>query len=421
MAIPERIEKFLLSISDEDMKCLAEEVKRALNFRNAVPLSKLELVLTEDCPFRCDYCFVEGKNRHGRMSVSTAKAAIDFLFSNCGKLSKLEILLMGGEPLMEFDLIRRILPYANKKASAAGKSITWSITTNGVLVDEEKMEFFQANGVPLLLSIDGDRKSQDAHRRLADGGPTFDKVYPKIALMLRYQPWLGARMTANADRAHTLLSDVQFLHGSGINQFIIGANQDAAWTHWDLAAYAAQWEAVARYYMEQRAVGSFMRMTSFERSLSQIKKNLAYVWGCDAGRGKFAVTANGKIFGCTKYAKQNDGAGRYCFGDLKHGIMAEQFRKELQDNRTSIRGRCMSCDIKEYCSGCCSADNLKKTGSIFLPTEIDCWFARNNINMIARIPGLSEAHKNRRAQNPSSPTQQGKKDPGSAPKRRQSR
>lgn len=134
-------------------------------------------------------------------------------------------------------------------------------------------------------------------------------------------------------------------------------------------------------------------MAAFESSPEELRSKSAGVWGCEAGRDKIALTPTGDLHACSKFASQNNGKGRCRIGAIEKGITEIRFRAELQDNRISIRGRCLGCDIADYCMGGCPADNLEKTGSIYVPTETDCWFNRTYLNTLMSIPGLTEVHR----------------------------
>ena len=387
----QQIDNLLMNLSDEDLDSVADVVADFAFINKPTKIRKLELMLTEDCQFICDYCFVQGKNGERKMDRSTAISAVDLLLHEAAGTESIEITLFGGEPLLEFDLIREVVEYVEKKLPS-DQSVIWALTTNGASVDEQKLQFFQKHGLRLLLSIDGNRESQDAHRRLASGGSTFDLVYPKIALMKKHQPWLGARVTVNPDTAGHMKENVEFLLKAGINQFIIGPNMDVMWTRDAFEVYRQQWFELANFYVSEWEQGRGFRITSFEKDLASQASECSGKWGCEAGRDKICVSTTGAIFPCTKFASQNYLAGKYKLGDLSSGITPRMRLFELQDNRVTIRGRCLSCDYADYCTGGCPADNLNKTGSIYMPSESDCAFQGIHVDLHSRVPGLSTAH-----------------------------
>jgi len=144
------------------------------------------MLITEDCNCRCDYCFIRGK-RPRRMSEEIIKATVDFLLLKSRHLERPEILFFGGEPLLAFDLMQLTVDYGEWQAERYRKQLAFSMTTNGTLFDEEKLAFCQRHGVKFLLSIDGDEKTHNAHRRFADGRGTYHAVVELIPLMKRKQ------------------------------------------------------------------------------------------------------------------------------------------------------------------------------------------------------------------------------------------
>lgn len=388
----QQIDRMLMDLSEEDLNSVASTMAGLAFLKGTARIRKLELMLTEDCQFRCDYCFVQGKNHERRMDLNTALSAVDLLFREAAGAKNVNVTFFGGEPLLEFDLICAVVAYVEKKL-VPEQSVSWALTTNGALIEKRHMEFFQKHSLSLLLSIDGDRTTQDAHRRLASGGPTFDLVFPKIALIKEHQPWLGARMTVNPDTVGYMKENVEFLLGEGINQFIIGPNMDAMWPRDALDAYKQQWFDLAEFYVSEWERAHGFRIRVFEKDLESMASECSGRWGCEAGRDKICVSTTGMIFPCTKFASQNGLSGRYALGDLSSGVSSFARRFELQDNRAAIRGKCLSCHNADYCTGGCPADNLNKTGSIYVPTELDCAFQGIFADLHRRLPRLSTAHQ----------------------------
>ncbi len=165
---------------------LADKFACLVAERVFVPVELIDMLITEDCNCRCDYCFIRGK-RPRRMSEEIIKATVDFLLLKSRHLERPEILFFGGEPLLAFDLMQLTVDYGEWQAERYRKQLAFSMTTNGTLFDEEKLAFCQRHGVKFLLSIDGDEKTHNAHRRFADGRGTYHAVVELIPLMKRKQ------------------------------------------------------------------------------------------------------------------------------------------------------------------------------------------------------------------------------------------
>ena len=148
-------------------------------------------------------------------------------------------MFFGGEPLLEFDLIRRLMLYARERAAFLNlqEKLGFSITTNGTLLTEEMAVLFQQQGFNYLLSVDGDKESHDAHRHLIGGGSSYDLVMERFPMMKRYQPWQGTRLTVHPEFAGRVRHNVEFLANLGFNQFIIGPATGPAWSESALITY----------------------------------------------------------------------------------------------------------------------------------------------------------------------------------------
>lgn len=356
----------------------------------------MDLLLTEDCNCACDYCFVDGKNDHNRITPKLAKRAIDFLLERSGNEKDLGILLFGGEPLLEFDLIKLIVRYA-KKASRNGKTITFSMTTNGTLMTEKMMRYFQRHNIRYLLSLDGGERSHNRHRKFKNGTGSFDVVAEKLSLMKHYQPWLGARVTPTPETIEYLYRDVQELYSLGINQFIIGLASGVEWTEEDGKIYLREMRKLARFYREERQKGGHIRLTVFEKSDLDDggKFDLSSYWGCGAGRARISVNTRGEIFGCARLASVNGLCGTLKLGDLGHGFYELQARSLLMDNSISKRTACKTCTYQDRCSGGCPAINMADTGNIFTPSPYECFSTRLHVRLRKYTDKLlSELRKN---------------------------
>jgi uncharacterized Fe-S cluster-containing radical SAM superfamily protein len=183
----ETIERGLRNLSDADMAVLGQQFAAAFAKAQRPAIRKLELFVTEDCNLRCDYCWVP---KHPRvMSFDRAKRAIDFLLEDSAQWDTVNVTLFGGEPLLEWELVRRIMTWSQDRAAAVGKRIEWALTTNGTLLTQEIVQFGRAHRVNYLLSIDGAETAHDAHRRFADGRPSFAEVAERLPLLKRFQGW----------------------------------------------------------------------------------------------------------------------------------------------------------------------------------------------------------------------------------------
>jgi uncharacterized protein len=336
----------------------------------------VDLFLTENCNCRCSYCFVEGKN-HRSLSLEIAQKTVDFLVNHSGNETDLGILFFGGEPLMQFDLIREIVAYSKKVTSDTSKEISFSMTTNGTLMTEPMMQYFEENDIRYLLSIDGDKPTHDLHRSLLNGGSSFDLISKKFPMMKKYQPWQGARVTTMPDTVHRLSHNIQTLFGLGINQFIIGMATGISWSEKKCAVFLKEMKRVGEFYLAQIRQEAPIRLTIFEKGdIDRKHEDYTCVWGCGAGRGRIGVNARGEIFGCGRFVGLDSLKGALPLGDVIHGFTNPENRAQLMDLSAWKRIDCIHCNYRNRCNGGCPAVNYGTTGSVFSPPYDECLSAK---------------------------------------------
>jgi len=255
-----------------------------------------------------------------------------------------------------------------------GKRVSYSMTTNGILVNEESLRFFQKHGIRFLLSIDGDEETHNTHRKFADGRGTYSAVAEKIPLIKSYQPWLGARVTPTPENMHKLYENVVHLHELGINQFIIGPATGLTYTDDDIAEYTHQLRNLAQYYVKRKKHNGHLRLPIFEVDVQDKQGGKRGLWGCSAGRFRFSVSASGELQPCAKVQGLNELAGipKFSLGNVLTGFTNLDARREFIAFRYDLRKACQSCDLNGDCAGGCPAVNYKATGSIFLPNPYEC-------------------------------------------------
>jgi uncharacterized protein len=335
------------------------------------PITEMELMLTEDCNQCCDYCFVEGKNPSNPMNWETAKKAVDFLFERSRKKPDLKILFFGGEPMLEFELIKEIVLYVEEKRAESGQNISFDMTTNGTLFDEDRASFLSEHGVKYLISIDGDRETHDLHRPTTDGESSYLRIIRGLPFFKRYQPWLGARMTVHHDTVDRIHKNVIHLAGLGFNQFLVGPATGIEWSNRGLDTYRDQMIIVTRWLKGELDQGHHFRINSLEESVAMMggKRNL---WGCRAGRHSITVTARGTIFPCSKMLGVDNLEGVYPLGTLGDGITEINNRLSLCGMVPVDRQTCLDCRWADTCMGGCFATNYQATGSLFGSDPFEC-------------------------------------------------
>ncbi|MHB1041497.1 MAG: radical SAM protein [Eubacteriales bacterium] len=352
-------------ISSEDATKLADLVKKEMNI-DKFGLAAIELNLTFNCNLTCEYCFIHEKSPRERMTFVTAKNAIDLLMDRAAYPS-VNITLIGGEPLLEFDLIKQIAPYALEAAKKRNLVVTWSVTTNGTLINEEILKFFARYQIYMMLSMDGGPKSHDRYRRKKSGEGTWQKIADLIPLVKMYQPWLGVRMTVSTEDIGMMREGFRQLVGLGINQFIIAPAQGArTWSKGQIEQYGLNLVEILQDYHELKRKGVPIFIEEFEKDENEYKG-----WGCRAGSTSLAVAPNGDGSPCSKLLGLTDHEGKCIVGNVNSGIditLLEPFRNPISRQPR----HCRQCSRK--CAGGCYAVNYEQTGDHFLASEENCLF-----------------------------------------------
>jgi len=368
------LRRFLIDeagLTPEEGGELAAAVCRKMTEERFPPITEMELMLTEECNHRCDYCFVEGKNPANPMNRETAEKAVDFLFERSRAKPELKILFFGGEPMLAFELIKEIVLYVEEKIAGADKKISFDMTTNGTLFDEERASFLAEHGVKYLLSIDGDQATHDLHRHTTDGKSSYLRIVRDLPIMKKYQPWMGARMTVHPDTADRIYQNIIHLAGLGINQFLVGPATGLEWSNRGLDTYRDQMIEVTGWLKSELDQGHQYRINTLEENGAMLggKSNF---WGCRAGRHSITITARGTIFPCSKMLGVDNLEGICPLGTLDDGLTEIYNRLSLCGLVPVDRQTCLDCRWADTCMGGCFATNYQATGSLFSPDPFEC-------------------------------------------------
>lgn len=354
--------------------------------RTAPPITKMELFLTERCTLRCDYCFVANKKASRRMSWEVARTSVDFLLEQSRSEREINITFFGGEPLIEFALMRRVTAYVEDQARQCGKVVRYAATINGTRMTREIALFGQEHGFNYLLSVDGERDAHDRHRVTASGKGSWDVVMgANFDLLKSIQPWIGTRVTVNPDTVNRLSAGVRLLHERGVNQFIIGTNMDVEWSEEELKMWVDEMREVARFYAAEKKKGSPIRITEMDETLEDIRDRSTGSWGCDAGRSRLAVSCSGDLYPCSRFVSPFPGVeNRFRLGNVVGGITNFTARAEIMDMSDQHRPVCRSCNYKDLCQGPCAACSFHMKGDIHAPQSINCLYTRFRAEYIGK-------------------------------------
>ena len=344
-------------------------VTRALN-SDSLPvvgttISAIDLDLTVKCNLACDYCFKEKTNKD--MSLETAQDAICWLIFASMDVKRLVVNFIGGEPLLRFDLIKKLVPFGIRRAFQHNKSIHFGITTNGTIMSDEILRFWKQWGIGFHTSIDGCPKVHDRHRHFRDGGPSSHLLSRNLPKILALRPNTTARATVLPDTVRYLPESFEYLLDMGYKNVAFVPGSLPRWNRRTINEYRKQFRAVSLRTMELFRKGTFIRLKFFDegcKALASGQKPRLGAPACGAGRGMVLIDVNGDIWPCHRWSKKREGEWR--LGSIYEPWFNYQARGFINSPKTAGQlAGCRKCKALFICSGGCPAEDLEDTGSIY--------------------------------------------------------
>lgn len=364
-------------------KDLYEEYIRDFKQRSTV-VKALCLHIAHDCNLACKYCFAEEGEYKGHrelMSYEVGKQAIDFLIANSGKRRNLEIDFFGGEPLMNFQVVKDLVAYGRSLEEANNKKFRFTLTTNGVLLNDDIMEFANKEMSNVVLSIDGRKEVNDRMRPSRNGKGSYDLIVP------RYQKLAESRNQTNyyvrGTFTHNNLDfseDVKHLADLGFKQIsvepVVALPEDAySITEEDLPKLFEEYDKLAQLILEYKKEGKDFNFFHFMIDLSGgpcVAKRLS---GCGSGTEYLAVTPWGDLYPCHQFV----GEAEFLMGNVYEGVKTPELRDEFKLCNVYSKEKCKNCFAKFYCSGGCSANSFKFHGDINNTYDIGCELMKKRV------------------------------------------
>ncbi len=399
-------------VSDEEIKEVMSDVEglRAAGLyekpeTDARPIKSSEvkalcLHVSHDCNLRCRYCFADEGAYHSvreTMSLDVAKAAVDFLIRESGNRKVLEVDFFGGEPLMNFDVVRETVYYAKSQADKAGKKFLFTTTTNGLLLDDEKIKFFNEEMENVVLSLDGRKEVHDAVRKTVSGKGSFDAVIQKIKKFVRSRGdkhyYVRGTFTAkNLDFS----KDVLFLADNGFDSIsmepVVTDIPDLQITEEMLPCVEKEYEVLCDEYVKREAEGKGFLFFHFNIDLDGGPCLSKRVSACGAGNEYLSVVPNGDLYPCHQFA----GEARWRMGSVFEGKIDGKIRALFAESCLFTRKKCADCFAKYICSGGCSANNYHYNGDINEPYGMTCAMMKKRIECAMHVLAARKSRENSR-------------------------
>ena len=355
------------------------------------------LHIAHDCNLACKYCFAEEGEYHGRralMSFEVGKKALDFLVKNSGNRVNLEVDFFGGEPLMNWQVVKELVAYGRSLEESYHKKFRFTLTTNGILLNDDILEFANREMSNIVLSIDGRKEINDLMRPHRGGQGSYDTIVPKFLKAAESRDQMNYYVRGTFTRNNLDFSkDVMHLADLGFRQIsvepvVAAPGEEYALREEDVPAILKEYDQLAAELLkrtrEGRGVNFFHFMIDLEGGPCVAKR----LSGCGSGTEYLAVTPWGDFYPCHQFV----GREEFLMGNVEEGITRTDIRDEFKTCNVYAKEKCRSCFAKFYCSGGCAANSYQFHGHINDAYELGCELQRKRIECAIMIKAaLAEA------------------------------
>ncbi len=342
------------------------------------------LHVAHTCNLNCAYCFAaQGKYQGERavMSLEVGKRALDFLIENSGTRHNLEVDFFGGEPLMNFDMIKKLVAYAREREKETGKHFRFTLTTNGVLIDDDVIEFANKEMSNVVLSLDGRKEIHDRFRVDYAGNGSWEKIVPKFQKLVKARGGKNYYMRGTFTHANPdFLEDIKVMLSLGFDELsmepvVCAADDPSALTEQDLPIVMEQYEKLAELMQARHEQGKPFTFYHYMIDLKGGPCIYKRVSGCGSGTEYMAVTPWGDLYPCHQFV----GDEKFKLGDIFEGVTNQKIQDEFMACNVYSRKECKDCWAKLYCSGGCAANAYHATGSVTGVYEYGCKLFRKRM------------------------------------------
>jgi len=392
---PEQIEEAVEEVLylAKEGQLFAEDIYEnyVIDFKKRQTVVKaLCLHIAHDCNLACKYCFAEEGEYHGRralMSFEVGKAALDFLVANSGNRINLEVDFFGGEPLMNWQVVKDLVEYGRSLEEPNNKKFRFTLTTNGVLLNDDILEFANKEMSNIVLSIDGRKEIHDLMRPFRGGQGSYELVVPKYQKVAESRDQMnyyvrGTFTHNNLDFAE----DVMHLADLGFKQIsvepVVAADTESyAIREEDIPVIKKEYDKLANLILERKKEGRGFNFFHFMIDLQGgpcVAKRLS---GCGSGTEYLAVTPWGDFYPCHQFVGQE----QFLMGNVDEGITRTDIRDEFKCCNVYAKDKCKKCFAKFYCSGGCAANAYNFTGNINGTYDIGCELQRKRVECAIMI------------------------------------
>lgn len=358
------------------------------------PVKSMCLNVAHDCNLRCEYCFAaKGDFGQGRklMPLEVGKKAIDFMIENSKGRHNLELDFFGGEPLMNFEVVKGVVEYARSREKEANKNFRFTITTNGMLLNDEIIDYINKEMFNVVLSIDGCKETNDRLRVSQSGAGSYDLIINKFKKLVENRDKdksyyaRGTFTHYNTDFS----KDVMHLYDMGFDQIsvepvVCDKNLPYALTDDDLPLIFNEYDKLANQIYNLKKQGSHINFFHFMIDLNDGPCAIKRLRGCSCGNEYVAVTPEGDIYPCHQFV----GVEEFKMGNLNDNTFNNEMKNEFSKINVYKKEDCNNCFAKFYCSGGCTANNFQYGGGFYKPHKYSCELQRKRLENSIMIQAL---------------------------------
>ena len=375
-----------------------EPMAGTLKEKTAGVVKALCLHIAHTCNLNCSYCFASQGKYHGEravMSFEVGKRALDFLVENSGTRHNLEVDFFGGEPLMNFDVVKQLVAYARSIEKEKGKNFRFTLTTNGVLIDDDVIDFANRECSNVVLSLDGRKEIHDRFRVDYAGNGSWEKIVPKFQKLVEARGGKDYYMRGTFTHANPdFLKDLKVMLDLGFNELsmepvVCASGDPSELTEEDMPIVLDQYEKLAELMLERDAEGKPFTFYHYMIDLSGGPCIYKRISGCGSGTEYMAVTPWGDLYPCHQFV----GDESFKLGDIYNGVTNKEVQGQFAACNVYAHPECRDCWARLYCSGGCAANAYHATGSVTGVYEYGCRLFRKRMEcaiMVAVARALKE-------------------------------
>lgn len=327
------------------------------------------LHVAHTCNLNCEYCFASQGNFKGEravMSFEVGKRAFDWLIENSGNRHNLEVDFFGGEPLMNFDVVKKLVAYARSIEKEHNKNFRFTLTTNGLLIDDDVIEFANKEMSNVVLSLDGRKEVHDRYRVDYNGNGSFDKIVPKFQKLVKERGNKNYYMRGTFTHQNPdFLKDIEVMLGLGFTELsmepvVCAAGDPSELTPEDMTVVMEQYEKLAELMLKKDKEGKPFTFYHYMIDLTGGPCIYKRISGCGSGTEYMAVTPWGDLYPCHQFV----GDEAFKLGDIWQGVTNNEVQNSFAECNVYAREECRNCWARLYCSGGCAANAYHATGKV---------------------------------------------------------